>query len=159
MKLTIYCGNEKLKHIFKRKKSEIGVKLKRIKSFPIDRATEIYKAFSDESRLRILSILFHFGEICISDLELLLDYTQTKTSRHISYLKHAGLITYKKYEKWSYYEVKEEYRDLISLIIESVDQDGRIAQDKDNYKTMYGNGSLAIRKLHNRQKKYNLPDL
>lgn len=135
------------------------MKLKRIKSFPIERATEIYKAFSDEARLRILSILFHFGEICISDLELVLDYTQTKTSRHISYLKHAGLITYKKHEKWSYYEVKEEYRDLISLIIESVDQDELIAQDKDNYKIMYGNGSLAIRKLHNLQKKYNLPEL
>ena len=41
---------------------------------------------SDESRLRILSLIFHHGEICISDLERVLDFTQAKTSRHVIYL-------------------------------------------------------------------------
>ena len=135
------------------------MKLKRIKTFSLDKATELYKSFSDTARLRILSIMYHFGEICVSDLELLLDFTQTKTSRHINYLKHAGLISYQKYEKWSYYKVKEEYKELISLIVESVEQDEQIIQDLGNYKIMYANSSLAIRKLHNKQNKYSLPEL
>lgn len=135
------------------------MKLKRIKSFSLEKAGELYKAFSDTARLRILSILYHFGEICVSDLELLLDFTQTKTSRHINYLKHTGLISYKRYEKWSYYQIKEEYRELISLIIESVEQDDLVLQDLENYKIMYENSSLAIRRLHNKQSRYNLPEL
>jgi len=135
------------------------MKLKRIKTFSLEKAGELYKAFSDTARLRILSIMFHFGEICVSDLELLLDYTQTKTSRHINYLKHTGLITYQRHEKWSYYKVKEEYKELISLIMESIEQDDQILKDLNNYKIMYANSSLAIRKLHNKQSKYTLPEL
>src|SRR3712207_9002657 len=31
------------------------------------------------------------SEMCISDIEQVLDFTQTKTSRHLSYLKLSGL--------------------------------------------------------------------
>lgn len=135
------------------------MKIKKIKSISLESATSIYKALADESRLRILSIMFHFGEICGSDLELLLDFTQTKTSRHLTYLKNAGFVGYTKNEKWIYYQIKEGYRDLLSPIIESIDLDETILKDLENYKTMYANNTLAIRQLHNKQKRYNLPDL
>ena len=135
------------------------MKIKKIKSLSLEQASAIYKSLADDSRLRILSIMFHFGEICGSDLELILDFTQTKTSRHLTYLKHAGFVGYKKQEKWIYYHIKEEYKDLLINIVDSISVDELIIQDLENYKTMYANNTLAIRQLHNRQKKYNLPEL
>ena len=135
------------------------MKVKKIKALSLESAAAIYKALADDSRLRILSILFHFGEICGSDLELILDFTQTKTSRHLTYLKHSGFVANTKNEKWIYYQIKEEYRDLLSTIMESIKLDEIVTKDLENYKTMYENNTLAIRQLHNKQKRYNLPEL
>ena len=135
------------------------MKIKKIKALGLEHASILHKAFSDPSRLRILALMYRFGEICISDLELLLDFTQTKTSRHVTYLKHAGILTQKKHEKWIYYFIREEYNDIISPIIESIENDELILKDFENYKTMYSNNSLATRHLHNLQKRYNLPEL
>lgn len=135
------------------------MKVKKIKALSLESAVSIYKALSDDSRLRILSIMFQFGEICGSDLELILDFTQTKTSRHLTYLKHAGFVGFTKNEKWIYYQIKEEYKDLLSTIMESIKSDEFITKDLENYKTMYENNTLAIRQLHNKQKRYNLPEL
>ena len=135
------------------------MKLKKFKSFSLGRSAELYKAVSDEARIRILAIIYTFGEICVSDLEMILDFTQTKTSRHITYLKNVQLISHKRIEKWIYYELKEEYRDFVSQLIDNLDKDDLIKQDFENYKTMYGNSTLSVRLLHNKQRKYNLPEL
>jgi len=134
------------------------MKLKKIKALKVEQASSLYKALSDETRLRILSIMFCYGEICISDLELLLDFTQTKISRHISYLKHAGILGYKKHEKWSFYFIKEEYKDFVSPAIEAIESEEIIELDKKTYRTLYTNNTLATRHLHNLQKRYNLPE-
>ncbi|MDX1904672.1 MAG: metalloregulator ArsR/SmtB family transcription factor, partial [Thermonemataceae bacterium] len=63
----------------------------RVKHFNLTVGSQIFKAFSDESRIRIMYLLFKNKEMCISDLELILDFTQTKISRHLIYLKNAGL--------------------------------------------------------------------
>ena len=135
------------------------MKIKKIKAISLEQATSMYKALADDSRLRILSIMFHFGEICGSDLELILDFTQTKTSRHITYLKNSGFVSYSKREKWIYYQIREEFKDLLSTIMESIELDDIIIKDLEIYKTMYANNTLAIRQLHNKQKRYNLPEL
>lgn len=53
---------------------------------------QLYKALSEEPRLRILALLMRHGELCICDLEAALDATQSKTSRHTRYLAQAGLV-------------------------------------------------------------------
>ena len=62
----------------------------RLKKFNIDYGKTIFKSFSDISRIRILNILANKEEASISDLEMILNFTQTKTSRHIYYLKNSG---------------------------------------------------------------------
>ena len=59
----------------------------RVKNFSLTFGLQLFKAFSEESRVRILHLIFQQGEMCITDLEHVLDFTQTKTSRHLSYLK------------------------------------------------------------------------
>ena len=53
---------------------------------------QLYKALSEEARLRILALLMRHGELCVCDVEAALDATQSKTSRHMRYLAQAGLV-------------------------------------------------------------------
>ncbi|MFL5730076.1 MAG: ArsR/SmtB family transcription factor [Cytophagaceae bacterium] len=131
----------------------------RIKNFELRTGSEIFKAFSDESRVRIMHLLYKNQEMCISDLELILDFTQTKTSRHLIYLKNARLVKYKKVDQWVYYFINEAYDDIISQIFSFLEKDTALQKDLEEYKTLYSNNELAIRKLHNKQNKYLLPDL
>ena len=46
-------------------------------------------------------------ELSISDLEHILDFTQTKTSRHLIYLKNAGLVGSRRVDQWTFYYILE----------------------------------------------------
>ena len=70
----------------------------RLKHFSISFGEQILKALADESRIRILNLILRNKELCTSDLEQVLDFTQTKTSRHLAYLRNAGLVTPRKLE-------------------------------------------------------------
>jgi ArsR family transcriptional regulator len=62
----------------------------------------VFKALSDETRLRILKLLEH-GELCVCDIVAALDTIQPKVSFHLSTLKEAGLIRDRKQGKWIHY--------------------------------------------------------
>ncbi|MCR4434818.1 MAG: metalloregulator ArsR/SmtB family transcription factor [Clostridiales bacterium] len=62
------------------------------------------KALSDETRLRIINLLYE-KELCVCDIIETLQITQTKASRHLSYLKNAGLVTDRKHAQWVYYSM------------------------------------------------------
>lgn len=64
----------------------------------------IFKALSDETRLRILKI-FEKGEICVCDLVSVLNMSQPKISFHLNVLKEAGLIKDRKQGKWVHYGI------------------------------------------------------
>ncbi|MBE7490750.1 MAG: metalloregulator ArsR/SmtB family transcription factor [Planctomycetes bacterium] len=66
---------------------------------------DIFKALSDETRLQILALLLRHGELCVCDIESALDTTQSKTSRHLRYLLHAGLVQDRRVGVWVHYRV------------------------------------------------------
>ncbi len=131
----------------------------RVKNFDLKKGSEIFKAFSDESRIRMMNLIFHHQEMCISDLELILDFTQTKTSRHLIYLKNAGIVQFRKFDQWVYYYINETYIDIIAQQFAFLEKDLLLKKDLEEYKTLYSNNELAVRKLHNKQNKYKLPEL
>lgn len=122
----------------------------RLKNFNLTFGTQIFKSFSDESRTRILHLLYRQEELSISDLEAILDFTQTKTSRHITYLKHAGLVTFRKYDQWVFYSIKEEGYDMIKQIFEFLNKDPMLRKDLETHKTMNANLALAKNKIEAR---------
>src|SRR5215211_6102933 len=69
------------------------------KSAPVDL---MFRAFSDRTRLRILHLL-RGGEVCVCDLQRVLGVPQPKVSRHLAYLRRAGMVTARKQGLWSYY--------------------------------------------------------
>ena len=88
----------------------------RLKSFNLSLGSQIFKACSDESRLRILHLIFENDEMCISDLEKILEFTQTKTSRHLTYLKNSGILTFRRHNHWVFYAIKDEVYEILKQI-------------------------------------------
>jgi len=82
----------------------------------------IFKALSDETRLKLLKILEN-GEICVCDLVSVLDTSQPKISFHLNVLKEAGLIRDRKQGKWVHYSINDSdifRRFLIVSILEKI---------------------------------------
>ena len=122
----------------------------RLKNFSLTYGTQIFKAFSEEARIRIIHLLFEKKELCISDLEMILDFTQTKTSRHIAYLKNAGLVNSRKVDQWILYSLKEEVIDFVGQIFEFLTKDSRLEKDLETFEIMYSNRELSLNKLEQR---------
>ncbi|MEN6497527.1 MAG: metalloregulator ArsR/SmtB family transcription factor [Thermoguttaceae bacterium] len=62
------------------------------------------RAFSDRTRLRILCLL-QKREFCVGDIVDILQVSQPKISRHLAYLRKAGLVTARKSGLWCYYSL------------------------------------------------------
>ena len=52
----------------------------------------LFKGLADETRLAMVALLLRHGELCVCDLEHTLGVTQSKASRHLRYLRDAGLL-------------------------------------------------------------------
>jgi ArsR family transcriptional regulator len=119
----------------------------RLKNFNLLLGSQIFKACADESRLRILNLIFTNGEMCITDLEKILEYTQAKTSRHLIYLKNAGILSYRRYNHWVFYQVKDEVYEIIKQIFQFLRKDQQLEKDQQLYQTLFSNRELAINKM------------
>lgn len=53
---------------------------------------QYFKALGDNNRLRIINLLLH-GELCVCDIQYVLENSQPNVSRHLSYLKNSGIVT------------------------------------------------------------------
>jgi ArsR family transcriptional regulator len=71
---------------------------------PDKRLDLMFRAFSDRTRLRILYLL-QGGECCVGDLVDILGVEQPTASRHLAYLRRAGLVKVRKAGLWSYYSL------------------------------------------------------
>lgn len=80
----------------------------------------IFKALSEESRLRILTLLMQ-NEMCVCEIEECLKMTQSNVSRHLTALKNCEILDSYKQAQWAYYKVsdkfKEENQDLWNYLV------------------------------------------
>ena len=119
----------------------------RLKSFNLSLGSQIFKACSDESRLRILHLIFENEEMCISDLEKILEFTQTKTSRHLTYLKNSGILTFRRDNHWVIYAIKDEVYEILKQIFQFLRKDQLLHKDQKMYQTLFSNRELAVNKV------------
>jgi ArsR family transcriptional regulator, arsenate/arsenite/antimonite-responsive transcriptional repressor len=79
---------------------------------------KVLKALSDETRLRLLNLLYD-QELCVCDIMEVLQITQTKASRHLSYMKNAGLLIDRKQAQWIHYSlVSQENNHFVENLVE-----------------------------------------
>lgn len=106
---------------------------------PIHQLTNLFKALSDETRLRILKLLEH-GELCVCDIVSALDMIQPKVSFHLGVLKEAGLIKDRKDGKWINYSIDDSdmfKRFLILSVLERFPEE-EVKEDKKRLEKFLG---------------------
>jgi ArsR family transcriptional regulator len=91
----------------------------------------MFKALSDETRLRIIKLLEH-GELCVCDIVAALDMVQPKVSFHLSTLKEAGFIKDKKQGRWIHYSLNDNdmFRRMLLLSTSERMRDGVVSADR-----------------------------
>jgi len=78
---------------------------------------QLFKALSEEPRLRILALLLD-GELCVCDLMAVLQLPQSTISRHLAYLRHTGWVEGRRVGVWMYYRLNETPTPLVRELVE-----------------------------------------
>ena len=64
----------------------------------------LFKALADRTRLRLLNLMGG-GEVCVCFFVEVLGTNQPKISRHLAYLRRAGVVAARREGKWMHYRV------------------------------------------------------
>ncbi len=76
-----------------------------------------FKGLAETSRLRIVNLLLQ-GELCVCDIQRILNMTQPSASRHLNYLKHAGLVADRRDGLRVFYRLVEEQAPILPGLYE-----------------------------------------
>jgi ArsR family transcriptional regulator len=91
--------------------------------------TRLFKALSDDTRLRMLKLLVP-GELCVCEIMWALDVSQSRASRNLGILRDAGLLKDRRQGQWVYYSLNDEaiasYPGLLEFLRRNLGQDGAV---------------------------------
>jgi len=94
----------------------------------------IYMALADKTRLRLLDMM-RDGEICVGSFTDSLGESQPKISRHLAYLRNAGIVDARRDGKWIHYSIRwpddPGGRGLIKAALNWVSDDVQTARVSD----------------------------
>ena len=82
----------------------------------LDALTSVYAALADPTRLRILSLL-RDGEICVCHIHASLDVPQPTASRHLAYLRKAGLVEARREGVWMHYRLAAITNPVVASVV------------------------------------------
>jgi ArsR family transcriptional regulator len=68
-------------------------------------ADTLFRLLADTTRLRVVMLLQHAGELCVCELTHALDLSQPKISRHLAHLRSGGLLLTRRNGLWMYYRI------------------------------------------------------
>jgi ArsR family transcriptional regulator len=66
-----------------------------------------FRALADRTRLRLLNLMGD-GEVCVCFLVEALKMSQPKISRHLAYLRRAGIVAARRDGKWMHYRLASQ---------------------------------------------------
>lgn len=81
--------------------------------------SKAFRALSDPKRLRIIGLL-RDREVCVCDLMTALKMSQPMVSRHLAYLRRAGLVRDRRDGRWRHYSLAKPadgtHRNLLACV-------------------------------------------
>jgi ArsR family transcriptional regulator len=94
----------------------------------------LFQALADRTRLRLLNLMSG-GEICVCFFVVVLDELQPKISRHLAYLRDAGLVRARREAKWIHYSITPPAhpvaRAVFETVMASLDGDREMQRDRE----------------------------
>ena len=112
---------------------------------------QILKALSDETRIRILNLL-NYRDMCVCELEVLLDINQSNASRHLNKLTNAKILVYYKVSQYVYYKINEEALEEFPFIRQVIEKSSMCLKtcQKDNERfEKYKNSKMTCNEVEN----------
>lgn len=82
----------------------------------------ILKSLGDETRLSIVNVL-RIENLCVCEIEAILQSSQSNISRHLAKLRDAGIIYSEKKSQWVYYGINTDMLDKYSFIKVLLDEE------------------------------------
>jgi ArsR family transcriptional regulator len=108
---------------------------------------QFFKGLADQTRLRIINLLIH-GELCVCDIQYVLESSQSNVSRHLTYLRNSGLVLDRREGTRMYYrlaEPSERVRKLLFTFLRDAFQSSEaLEEDSRKLKKAIETGSCIV---------------
>jgi ArsR family transcriptional regulator len=94
----------------------------------------LFSALADRTRLRLLNLI-RGDEVCVCFFVEILKTNQPKISRHLAYLRKAGVVAARREGKWMHYSIAEpddpHAAHVLREVMEWLAQDQEMQRDRD----------------------------
>lgn len=95
---------------------------------------DLFAALADRTRLRLLNLMRE-GEVCVCFFAEALGTNNPKISRHLAYLKRAGLVSARRDGKWMHYSLQKpadpNAREIFDSLLKTLESDEEMKQDRE----------------------------
>ena len=107
----------------------------------VDELEQVFKALADATRLRILALLGG-NEVCVCHIHDSLRLPQPTVSRHLAYLRRAGLVDTRRDGVWMHYQLSSSLdpaiRAVLKSAIDTLTGTSDAAQDRKQFDRAFG---------------------
>ena len=104
----------------------------------IEKVAGVLKALGEPTRLKIVKFL-SLQELCVCELEAILDISQPRVSQHLKVLKHAGIVKERRIKRKAYFSLvpsvlnEAEVESLRAFMHSSLESIPELAQEKARF--------------------------
>ena len=107
----------------------------------VDQLESLFKALADKTRLRILALLGN-NEVCVCHIHDSLGVPQPTVSRHLAYLRRAGLVDARRDGVWMHYRIARSLdpnvQSVLTAAVSAVAKVPSTAQDRRHFEQSFG---------------------
>ena len=79
----------------------------------------LFGVLADPTRLRALMLIRSEGEVCVCELTHALQESQPKVSRHLAFMRDAGIVKARRQGTWMHYRIDPDAPEWAREIVES----------------------------------------
>ncbi|MDH3492134.1 MAG: metalloregulator ArsR/SmtB family transcription factor [Acidobacteriota bacterium] len=90
-----------------------------VKKTKLDEMETVFAALADQTRLRLLNLM-RDEEVCVCFFTEVLNESQPKISRHLAYLRKAGLVDSRREGKWVHYGISDRLDPMARTVLDNV---------------------------------------
>ena len=106
----------------------------------------LFKALADRTRLRVINLIGD-DEVCVCFFVEVLKTNQPKVSRHLAYLRRAGVVSARRDGKWMHYRLVKPANDHAAKIFQEVRawlaNNPEMRRDKERFEKICGATQLS----------------
>lgn len=107
----------------------------------------VFKALGDTNRLRIVNLLLH-GELCVCDIQYVLENSQPNISRHLAYLKRSEMVLDRRDGYRVFYRLanvkRSEKKRLFEFLRRIFESETQLNRDTQRLKEAIASGSCTL---------------